>query len=131
MAAEPGAEPRGRRVLVVDDEMLICMLVESILIDAGYVVATANSVPEALAAIDTHPIDFAILDLTLRGQSGYDVAEKLAAQGIPFLFATGNGQGPVEFPDRPWIAKPFDEIELLKIIARLSGDESAPPRDST
>ncbi len=110
----------GRHVLVVEDEVLICMLIETILEDAGYQVATAHSVPDALTAVDQGGIDLAILDLNLRGQKVYPVAEKLQALGTPFIFATGGGgQGIEGFSDRPWVAKPFDEHELLRVVAKV------------
>jgi len=124
MPAEPAAPAQQGRALVVDDEMLICMLVESILMDAGYAVVTANSVAEALATIDADRIDFAVVDVNLKGQSAYPIAEKLASARIPFVFATGAGHGPMEFPDRPWIAKPFNETDLLDVIGRLTDPAS-------
>jgi CheY-like chemotaxis protein len=109
----------GRHVLVVEDEVLICMLIETILEDAGYQVATAHSVPDALTAVDQGGIDLAILDLNLRGQKVYPVAEKLQTLGTPFIFATGGGHDIEGFSDRPWVAKPFDENELLRVVASI------------
>jgi CheY-like chemotaxis protein len=110
----------GRRVLIVEDEVLICMLIETILDDAGYQVALAHSVPEALEAIEQGQVDLAILDLNLRGKKVYPVAERLAARGTPFIFATGGGALDIEgFPGRPWVAKPFDEYVLLAEVAKV------------
>ncbi len=110
----------GRRVLIVEDEVLICMLIETILDDAGYRVALAHSVPEALEAVEQGPVDLAILDLNLRGKKVYPVAEQLAARGIPFIFATGGGGHDIEgFPGCPWVAKPFDERVLLAEVAKV------------
>jgi DNA-binding response OmpR family regulator len=78
-----------RRVLVVEDEVLICMLIETILDDAGYQVLTANSLSDALDTIDRETFDLAILDLNLQGKKVYPAAQALAAKGIPFVFATG------------------------------------------
>jgi CheY-like chemotaxis protein len=109
-----------RRVLLVEDEALICLLIETILSDAGYEVAIANSVPDAIASLDRAPADAAILDLNLNGKKVYPVAEKLAAAGIPFVFATGGGGHDIEgFPGRPWVAKPFQEGQLLDTLSRL------------
>ncbi len=108
----------GRRILVVEDEVLICMLIETILGDAGYEVLLACSVPEALEAIDRETIDLAILDLNLKGKKVYPVAERLAAAGTPFIFSTGGNGADVEgFPGSPWVAKPFDEYQLLRVVA--------------
>ncbi len=96
------------------------MLIETILGDAGYEVLIANSVPDAIATIDREGTDAAILDLNLHGKKVYPVAEKLAAAGIPFIFATGAGGHDIEgFPGRPWVAKPFQEDQLVTTLSRL------------
>jgi CheY-like chemotaxis protein len=110
----------GRNVLVVEDEVLISMLIETILTDAGYTVEVVANIPEALAAIDSAPPDVAILDLNLAGKKVYPVADRLAQDGIPFVFATGGGGHDIDgYPGRPWVAKPFQEHELLNAMGRL------------
>jgi DNA-binding response OmpR family regulator len=112
----------GRRILLVEDEVLICLLIETILSDAGYEVAVANTIEEALDAIDGGPLAAAILDLNLKGKKVYPVAEKLAALNIPFIFATGGGNRDIEgFKDRPSVGKPFQEAELLVAVQKLVG----------
>jgi CheY-like chemotaxis protein len=109
-----------RKVLVVEDEVLICLLIETMLVDAGYEVTVANSVREALEAIENDLPDAAILDLTLHGEKVYAVAEKLAAAGKPFVFATGGGGRDIQgYPGTPWVAKPFQEHELLTAVGKL------------
>src|SRR5438105_292296 len=116
MTGENG-QTAGRRILVVEDEVLISMLVETILEDAGYRVALVHSVPEALDAIEGEEFALAVLDLNLRGKKVYPVAERLAEVGTPFFFATGGGAADIEgFPGRPWVAKPFEESKLLAIV---------------
>ena len=117
MGAEAN-EPRGR-ILVAEDEALICMLLETILSDAGYEVVAASSVEEALGIIDREPVDAAILDINLRGKKVYPVAERLEGNGKPFLFATGGGDALDGFPGRPWVTKPFRENELLEAVTGL------------
>jgi DNA-binding response OmpR family regulator len=120
VTTHPDAAP-VRRVLVVEDEILICLLIETILMDAQYEVIIANSISEALEAIDSECPDAAILDLNLKGEKVFPVAERLSAKSVPFIFATGGGGADiVDFPDRPWIAKPFREIELLEAVRRLT-----------
>ena len=110
----------GTKILLVEDEVLICLLIETILSDAGYDVAVANTVEEALTAIDQGHLAAAILDLNLKGKKVYPVAEKLAAASIPFIFATGGGGKDIEgFQDRPWVGKPFQEAELLAAVEKL------------
>jgi DNA-binding response OmpR family regulator len=112
----------GRKILLVEDEVLICLLIETILFDAGYDVVVANTVDEALTAIDAGAPAAAILDLNLKGKKVYPVAEKLAAAGIPFIFATGGGGKDIEhFAGRPWVGKPFQEAELLAAVQNLVG----------
>jgi DNA-binding response OmpR family regulator len=112
----------GRRILLVEDEMLICLLIETILADAGYEVVSANSIEEALAAIAQGSFAAAILDLNLKGKKVYPVAEKLMAADTPFIFATGGGRRDIEgFPGRPWVGKPFQERELLAAVEKLVG----------
>jgi DNA-binding response OmpR family regulator len=111
-----------RRVLLVEDEIVICLLIETILDDAGYEVVVANSIEEAVAALSQGPFAVAILDLNLKGKKVYPVAEQLAAVDTPFIFATGGGGRDIEgFPGRPWIGKPFQEHELLAAVEKLIG----------
>jgi DNA-binding response OmpR family regulator len=113
-------EAAGRRILVVEDEVLISMLIETMLFDAGYDVVLAHTLPEALEVVDREAVDLAILDLNLKGQKVYPVAEKLAARGTPFIFATGGNGSEVDgFPGSPWIAKPFQEERLLSVVSKV------------
>jgi CheY-like chemotaxis protein len=106
----------ARRVLVVEDDVMIRMLIEDMLTDLGFAVAAeASKVHEALAAVKSTDIDVAILDVNLRGETTGPVAEALAARGTPFVFATGYGEHglPEQFRDRPLLKKPF-QIDSLK-----------------
>jgi CheY-like chemotaxis protein len=106
----------ARRVLIVEDDVMIRMLIEDMLNDLGFAVAAeASKVPEALAALNSTAIDVAILDVNLSGETTGPVAEALAARGTPFVFATGYGEHglPEQFRDRPLLKKPF-QIEGLK-----------------
>jgi DNA-binding response OmpR family regulator len=120
MSGEMSDTAAVRRILLVEDEILICLLIETILGDAGYEVIVANSIEEALEAIDQGPLSAAILDLNLKGKKVFPVAEKLSAQDTPFIFATGGGGRDIEgFPGRPWVGKPFQESELLAAVEKL------------
>jgi CheY-like chemotaxis protein len=113
------SENRGsasRRVLIVEDDVMIRMLMEDMLSDLGFAVAAeASRVHEALAAVNGMAIDIAILDVNLSGETTCPVAEALAARGTPFVFATGYGEHglPQQFRDRPLLKKPF-QIDGLK-----------------
>ena len=122
MAGETQTSPAGRRILLVEDEILICLLIETILSDAGYEVVVANTIDEAVDAIAQGPLAAAILDLNLKGRKVYPVAEKLVVADTPFIFATGGGGRDIEgFPGRPWVGKPFQESELLAAVNKLVG----------
>lgn len=106
----------GKRVLIVEDDVMIRMLIEDMLADLGFAVAAqAAKVDEALAAATGVDIDLAILDVNLNGQTTGPVARALADRGTPFVFATGYGEHglPPEFRDRPLLKKPF-QIDSLK-----------------
>jgi CheY-like chemotaxis protein len=80
----------GRRVLVVEDEMIILMAIEDMLTDLGCTdVTAAPSVAKALALINAQPFDVAMLDANLGQETSEPIADALAARKIPFFFATG------------------------------------------
>ena len=85
----------GRRVLIVEDESLVAMLIETILEDMECVpVGPASTIDEGLAlARDTDALDAALLDVNVAGQQIFPVAEVLKARGVPFVFSTGYGEG--------------------------------------
>jgi CheY-like chemotaxis protein len=81
----------GRRVLVVEDEMLVVMMIEDMLADLGcQSVTSAATVDKALALIDAQVFDAAMLDMNLNGNDSQLVAEALSARGVLFVYSTGN-----------------------------------------
>jgi CheY-like chemotaxis protein len=111
-----------RRVLVVEDEVLIGMLLEDMLSDLGYeIAATASRVEEAATLARDGQFDAAILDVNLNGQEVYPVADILAERGIPFVFATGYGEGglPPHYQQRPTLQKPFQQETLERQLIGL------------
>jgi CheY-like chemotaxis protein len=111
----------GRRVLVVEDEMMILMTIEDMLGDLGCVVTAAATVDQALAFVDAQAFDVAMLDVNLNGNKSYPVADSLTARGVPFLFSTGySDHGMREgYRDRPVLRKPFKYEQLVEILRRL------------
>ncbi len=106
----------AKRVLVVEDELMIRMLLEDMLTELGFTVAAeASRFEDAVKAAKTADIDIAVLDVNLNGQTTGPVAEALAARGTPFVVATGYGaQGlPEVFRNRPTLKKPF-QLDGLK-----------------
>src|SRR5450759_4812834 len=112
----------GRRVLVVEDEVLVAWLLEDMLADIGCaVVGPATSVNQALAMIDAEAIDVAVLDVNLNGQLSYPIADALAARGVPFVFSTGYDKDRMldGYKTFPVLQKPFHQSELSDILAKL------------
>jgi CheY-like chemotaxis protein len=112
----------ARRILVVEDEILIGMLLEDMLGDLGYEIAgTAARVEDALVLARESQIDAAILDVNLNGQEVFPVAEILVGRSIPFVFATGYGERalPEAYQRRPTLQKPFEQETLARELARL------------
>ena len=110
------------RVLVVEDEYLIRMLLEDMLLDLGYEIAAAvGSLAEASTAAATVAFDVAILDVNLDGKEIYPVADILAQRGLPFVFVTGYGEGslPAKYSSRPALQKPFQSEQLSRTLAEL------------
>jgi CheY-like chemotaxis protein len=110
------------RVLVVEDEYLIRMLLEDMLDDLGYRVAAAvGTIAEAREAAATGDFHAAILDVNVDGEQIFPVAEILAKRGLPFVFVTGYGEGslPETFRDRPALQKPFQADRLKSTLDNL------------
>ena len=112
----------GRRVLVVEDEMLVLIMIEDMLADLGCKsVTSAATIGKALALIDAQAFDFAMLDINLNGSDSHPVAEALSARGVPLVYSTGNtDHGSRDgYSDRPVLRKPFKYEELVAILTRL------------
>ena len=111
------------RILIVEDEPLIAMMLEDFIDMAGKSVAgTADSVAGAIEAIEAGEIDAAILDLNLRGgEKSTPVAAALAERDIPFVFATGGSGDSVDpaYRDRPCLQKPFTMESVERVLATL------------
>lgn len=103
----------GRRVLIVEDESLVAMLLETILADLGCdVVGPESNIEDGLnVASGTAPLDAALLDVNVAGQEIFPVAEALKARGVPFVFSTGYGEAglPEHWRGNPTVQKPFTE----------------------
>jgi CheY-like chemotaxis protein len=112
------ASEQQLRVLVVEDEILIAMLVGDMLQELGYAtVGPVADVDRALATIDKGGFELAVLDVNLNGRESAAVAEKLKAQQIPFAFATGYSRpAPPGFEQVPTLQKPFQLQDLRKAL---------------
>jgi CheY-like chemotaxis protein len=116
---QPQFETPAMRILVVEDELMIRMLLEDMLGELGYTVAAeAARIEEALDAAKNADFDIAILDVNLNGQPISPVADALVARGMPFVFATGYGERglPEPYRDRPTLKKPFQMDGLKQML---------------
>lgn len=112
----------GRRILVVEDELLIAVLIEEFLQAHGcVVVGPASKLEAALRLADDEKLDAAILDVTIRGGTVYPVADRLRARGIPFVLASGYGDWALQpdYRNQPRLTKPFTLLELEEHVALL------------
>ena len=129
MASSVGrrAKLTGKRVLVVEDEALVSMMVEDELRDAGAtVLGPAACVADAMRLVEAAAADggisVAVLDINLEGRHVGPVADRLAALGVPFLFATGYGgnRDAGGHDAAPVLEKPFDTERLVASVAALA-----------
>ena len=112
----------GLKVLVVEDEMLVSMLVEDMLSDLGCtVVGPAAELEEAMSLAQNAEIDLALLDVNLGGRPIFPVADTLKARGVPFAFASGYGEAGLSEDHRgaAVLQKPFREADLARALRGL------------
>jgi len=108
-----------RRVLVVEDEVIVGMLLEDMLGELDCEVAAISThLEEALDLARTLDVDFAVLDINLDGHHSFPVADVLRERGVPFLFATGYGTKILKPPysGTPTLQKPFQLEDLQRMI---------------
>jgi CheY-like chemotaxis protein len=109
-------------VLIVEDDPIIALHFEDAIIGFGVKsVRCAGSVALALMMIGERAPDFALLDVGLVREKSFEVAEKLAALSIPFVFVTGYGADQVSsaFAERPRLPKPCKNEALLAVLLRF------------
>ena len=116
----PAADLKGRRLLVVEDDFLIATEPANTLEARGAVVlALAGSVADALRAVATlHDLDGAVLDINLRGQLAYPVADALLQRNVPFVFTTGYDPAliPAAYAQMPRCEKPVTGAALARAL---------------
>jgi CheY-like chemotaxis protein len=110
------------RILVLDDEPLISALISDWLSELNCeTIGPADSVQHALGLIDASPLSGAIIDVSLRGEESYAVADALQIRGVPFAFATGYGRSGVanRFPNALILPKPFSFDDVKTVIGKF------------
>lgn len=112
------------RVLVVEDEMTVALLIEDMVSELAYeVAAVVPRLEDAMRLLDSDSFDLAILDVHLGGRTVFPFAAELEMREIPFLFATAYGPRgiPQEFHNHLVLQKPFGPVELRRALIDLSG----------
>jgi DNA-binding response OmpR family regulator len=123
---------RSLRVLVVEDDTLVGLFVESLFESVGVEqsVEIAQSLETGRWLAQSGTYDLALLDVYLNGEPSFAVAEVLQSRGIPFAFASGfaSEQVRLRFPGVPVLTKPFQAAELQRVVAGLLGHHAASRR---
>ena len=120
MTRDDGAAPQRLRVLVVEDEILVALLLEEMLESLGHeVIGPVATLEKAVVAATEAAPDLAILDVNLRGRETYPVADILRARQVPFIFATGYSANrlPPPYDSGPVLQKPFVIAGVERAIA--------------
>ena len=113
-----------RAVLIVEDDGLLAMMMEDLVRAEGATqIHTSRSAAAALKLVTTDPLDCAILDVSMQGGPTYEVADSLAARGIPFLFCTGLARADIDarHRDRPLLAKPYGDEQFRACLMEALG----------
>jgi CheY-like chemotaxis protein len=120
-------EAQKCRVLVVEDEAAISMLIEDMLLDLGVeIVGPASRLDPALRLAREVDLEAAILDINIGGVQSYPVADVLRRRGIPVIFATGYGSSvlPERFKSCQTLHKPFDQHQFGEALQTALADSS-------
>ena len=113
---------QDKHILALEDEPVVAFLLEDMLLDAGAASVTlASRLAEAAAAIDRGGIDLAVLDVNVHGELSYPIADRLAAAGVPYVFASGYGdrEHPGRHAGASTLTKPYDARQLVEAFANL------------
>jgi CheY-like chemotaxis protein len=117
------------RILVVEDEALVTMLLQDMLEEIGCKeVTVAMWRDEALDFINQATFDMAILDVNLNGKESYPVADELWRRGIPYSFSTGYEATvlPERHASRSLLRKPYGQADLIAVLRKLLPECSSP-----
>jgi DNA-binding NtrC family response regulator len=123
---------QGRKILILEDEAPIALSLASAVAQAGGIaIGPAASVAASFALMADHTLDGALLDIRLRGETSFPLADVLAVLGIPFVFVSGLSSAlmPYTHRDRPLFDKPYEVRDVIATLARLTqpAARAAPP----
>jgi CheY-like chemotaxis protein len=112
-----------KRILIVEDEWFLAMMLQDMLAELGHtVVAIASKLKEGLVIAEKGDFDFAILDVSLNGEMSHPIADVLDGKGLPYVFATGYSEagirGAQSKSKRPMLSKPYGLEDLRRILPR-------------
>jgi len=119
---------RKRRILVVEDEAMISMLLEDMVLDCGAeIVGPVAKFDDALELAHRAEFEVAVLDLNLNGTLSNPIAEVIRERGIPVIFATGYGANGLldRFRDCPTLQKPFSQQDFAQAVAAACRKQTA------
>jgi CheY-like chemotaxis protein len=125
MNLPPDLRTATPRILVVEDEMTVAMLIEDMVNELSYeIAAVVPRLEDAMRLLDSDDdFDVAMLDVHLNGKTVFPFAAELDKRGVPYLFATAyGGRGiPEEFRSHLVLEKPFGPLELERALLSLTG----------
>jgi DNA-binding response OmpR family regulator len=116
------------RVLLVEEEIMITLLLEEMLAELDFeVVGPVARLDRAVKMAQRQALDVVLLDVNLNGKEIYPIAEAPAAREVPFVFVTGYGRGTLRAPycDRPTLRKPFRRDDLRELLAEVCSAKQA------
>lgn len=125
------SQERKRRILIVEDQVLVSMIIEDMIVDSGSeVVGPAAKLDHALTLALQADIDVGILDINVGGLVVFPVADVLRYRGIPFIFSTGYDAGalPMRFQGCPTLFKPFSYKNLIDMLQKVLPNSSETER---
>lgn len=121
MELTSGKPLAGRKVLVLEDELIIAFALEDMLADMGAEVVMAGTIEEARDRLAETAVSLAVLDVNLKGTKSYALADELAGRGVPLIFATGYGDSehPPHLVGAATLTKPYNRTQLAEAIAAV------------
>ena len=114
-----GEAQHARRVLIIEDEMLIALMLQDMVSNVGFAVeGIATSLPAGIDLARTADAHLAILDINLNGEEAYPIADILRARGVRLIFSTGYGADSLkpEYAFIPKLVKPYEQANLAAAI---------------
>jgi DNA-binding response OmpR family regulator len=130
-SSDQRAQAAARRILIVEDEMALAMLLEDAIAEAGHKPRKAARLSKAMELARGERFDAAVLDVNLNNEPVFPLAALLRERGVPFLFASGYGSAgvPPEYSNYPVLQKPYGlDVFHAALRSLLQGARSGTPR---